>query len=124
GALDMINWGAPNTIPKVHAERLFHVHNPQVTLMRSTAAELEKVAIRMAEKLNRSPGIVHLLLPLKGLSAIDAPGQPFHDPDANRLLFETLEQAFQPTDRHRLTKVPLHINDPEFAKLVAQTVTD
>ena len=123
GALDMINWGALSTIPKAHSQRLFHVHNPQVTLMRSTASELEKVAVRIAEQLNRSPGIVHLLLPLNGLSAIDAPGQPFHDPAANAALFETLEREFRLTEQHHLKKVPLHINDPEFARLVAETVT-
>lgn len=122
GALDMINWGAPTTIPPVHAERLFHVHNPQVTLMRSTAQDLERVASRIAEQLNRSPGIVHLLLPMHGLSAIDAPGQPFHDPQANAVLFDTLERKFQPTEHHHLKKVPLHINDPAFARLVAETV--
>lgn len=123
GALDMINWGAPPTIPKIHAERRFHVHNPQVTLMRSTAQELERAALRIAEQLNRSPGIVHLLLPTHGLSAIDAPGQPFYDPQANAVLFETLEREFRPSDQHQLKKVPLHINDPQFARMVAETVT-
>ena len=123
GALDMINWGAPPTIPKIHAERRFHVHNPQVTLMRSTAQELERAALRIAEQLNRSPGIVRLLLPTHGLSAIDAPGQPFYDPQANAVLFETLEREFRPSEQHRLTKVPLHINDPQFARMVAETVT-
>ena len=59
---------------------------------------------------------------MHGLSAIDAPGQPFHDPEADTILFETLEREFQPSEQHQLKKVPLHINDPEFAKLVAETV--
>lgn len=122
GALDMINWGAPSTIPASLSERRFHVHNPQVTLMRSTGAELELVAERMAEQLNRSPGIVHLLLPLHGLSALDAPGKPFHTPEANKVLFETLERKFQRTELHHLHALPLHINDPEFAQAVAQQV--
>ena len=122
GALDMINWGAPPTIPKEHADRLFHVHNPQVTLMRSTAEELERAGRRIAEQLNRSPGVVHLLLPMHGVSAIDAPGQPFHDPEANAVLFATLERDFQQTKTHHLEKFPLHINDPEFARVIAETV--
>lgn len=121
GALDMINWGAPHTIPEKHRGRLFHVHNPQVTLMRSTAAELELVGGRIAEQLNRSPGVVHLFLPTKGLSALDAPGQPFYDPEADQALFHALEQAFDVTDQHCIHKVPLHINDPEFAQFVAST---
>ena len=89
GALDMINWGAPSTIPERHRQRLFHVHNADVTLMRSNAQELEAAARRIAEQLNRSPGPVSLLLPMGGLSMIDAPGQPFHDPAADGVLFDT-----------------------------------
>ncbi|HLT99903.1 MAG TPA: Tm-1-like ATP-binding domain-containing protein [Burkholderiaceae bacterium] len=121
GALDMINWGAPPTIPEQYKERLFHVHNPQVTLMRSTAAELKRAGLRIAEQLNRSPGVVHLFLPINGLSALDAPGQPFHDPEANQALFQALEQTFEATPTHRIHKVQLHINDPAFAQLVAST---
>lgn len=124
GALDMINWGAPDTIAPAYAGRRFHVHNAQVTLMRSTAEELERAGTRIAQQLNRSPGIVRLLLPMQGLSAIDAPGQPFHDPQANAALFAALEREFQPSERHRLEALPLHINDPEFARHVAQTVED
>ncbi len=122
GALDMINWGPPSTIPAIHRGRRFHVHNPQVTLMRSNAQELERAGTRIAQQLNRSSGPVHLLLPLQGLSAIDAPGQPFYDAQANDALFAAIEREFQPTARHHLEKVPLHINDPKFARLVADTV--
>lgn len=121
GALDMINWGAPHTVPEQHRGRRFHVHNPQVTLMRSTGAELERVGQRIARQLNRSPGVVHLFLPTKGLSALDAPGQPFYDPEADQALFHALEQTFEETPDHCLHKVPLHINDPEFAQQVAAT---
>lgn len=122
GALDMINWGPKSTIPPQHAGRLFHVHNAHVTLMRSTAQELERAGLRIAQQLNRSNGPVHLLLPLKGLSALDAPGQAFHDPQANAALFEAIEREFEPTPQRRLLKVPMHINDPDFARLVADTV--
>lgn len=122
GALDMINWGAPSTIPERHRQRLFHVHNADVTLMRSNAQELEAAARRIAEQLNRSPGPVSLLLPMGGLSMIDAPGQPFHDPTADAVLFDTLERLFVVSDTHRLLRLPQHINDPQFAEAVALEV--
>ncbi|MCC2597379.1 Tm-1-like ATP-binding domain-containing protein [Pusillimonas sp. MFBS29] len=124
GALDMINWGARDTIPVRHADRLFHTHNAHVTLMRSTAAELERAGEHIALRLNQSPGIVRLLLPMQGLSAIDRPGAPFHDPDADQALFSAIERHFVATDRHRLEKLPWHINDPEFARALATTVRD
>ena len=122
GALDMINWGAPPTIPARHKGRTFHVHNPNVTLMRSNAQELEAAAQRIAEQLNRSRGPVRLLLPLGGLSMIDAPGLAFHDPAADAVLFDTLERLFEPSETHRLLKLPHHINDPQFAAAVANEV--
>lgn len=122
GALDMINWGARDTIPVRHGDRLFHTHNAHVTLMRSTAQELERVGAHLAARLNQSPGIVRLLLPMQGLSAIDRPGGPFHDPDANQALFSAIERHFVPSAGHRLEKLPWHINDPEFAAAVATAV--
>ncbi len=122
GALDMINWGARDTVPARHQGRTFHVHNANVTLMRSNAQELEAAARRMAEQLNRASGPVRLLLPLGGLSMIDAPGQPFHDPAADAALFDTLERLFVPSETHRLVKLPHHINDPAFAAAVAEHV--
>lgn len=122
GALDMINWGPRSTIPERHQARLFHVHNADVTLMRSNAQELAAAARRIAEQLNRSPGPVSLLLPLNGLSMIDAPDQPFHDPAADAVLFETLTQHFRASPTHRLVHLPLHINDPAFSAAVAAEV--
>lgn len=122
GALDMINWGGPSTIPERHQGRLFHVHNANVTLMRSNAQELAAAAQRLAEQLNRAPGPVRLLLPLGGLSMLDAPGQAFHDPVADAVLFDTLERLFVVSDNHRLIRLPHHINDPLFAAAVAEQV--
>jgi uncharacterized protein (UPF0261 family) len=122
GALDMINWGAPATIPDRHRGRLFHVHNANVTLMRSNAQELQAAALRIAEQLNRATGPVRLLLPLGGLSMLDAPGQPFHDPQANAALFETLQQHFAVSATHQLSVLPCHINDPLFAAAIADAV--
>ena len=122
GALDMINWGAPSTIPERHQGRLFHVHNANVTLMRSNGQELAAAAQRLAEQLNRAPGPVRLLLPLGGLSMLDAPGQAFHDPVTDAVLFDTLERLFVVSDTHRLIRLPHHINDPLFAAAVAEQV--
>ena len=122
GALDMINWGAPATIPERHRGRLFHVHNANVTLMRSNAQELQAAGMRLAGQLNRSKGPVRLLLPLGGLSMLDAPGQPFHDPAANAALFDTLRSHFVVSATHQLVELPFHINDTAFAQAVAKAV--
>ena len=124
GALDMINWGAPETIPAQHSGRRFHRHNANITLMRSTADELVAAGHRIAEQLNRSAGPVRLLLPLHGLSMLDAPGQPFHDPAADAALFDTLQRAFVASGTHQIQMLPLHINDPLFASALAQAVRD
>ncbi|TFY99849.1 Tm-1-like ATP-binding domain-containing protein [Ramlibacter rhizophilus] len=118
GALDMVNWFAPPTIPERFRGRLFHAHNANITLMRTTAAELRAAGREIAQRLNRSAGPVRLLLPLHGLSALDAPGQPFHDPSADAALFESIEAHFLPSDTHRLVPVAAHINDPEFIDAV------
>ncbi len=90
--------------------------------MRSTAEELALAGERIASRLNQSPGLVRLLLPMNGLSAIDKPGQPFHDPDANKALWHAIDRYFIQTPLHRLEKLPLHINDAEFSAEVARTV--
>ncbi len=122
GALDMINWGAPTTIPERHRGRTFHVHNANVTLMRSNAQEMRAAGLRLAEQLNRAAGPVRLLLPLGGLSMLDAPDQPFHDPEANAVLFDTLRQHFHASGTRRLEELPWHINDAAFAAAIAQAV--
>jgi uncharacterized protein (UPF0261 family) len=124
GALDMINWGAMHTVPARHSGRHFHVHNANVTLMRSTAREMVAAGKRIAEQLNRSPGPVRLLLPLGGLSMLDAPGQPFHDPVADAALFDAVEAAFEANALHRVSRLPYHINDPEFARHVADSLRE
>jgi len=122
GALDMINWGAPSTIPERYRGRTFHVHNANVTLMRSNAQEMQAAAQRIAAQLNQAAGPVRLLLPLGGLSMLDAPGQPFHDPSSNAAFFETLQQLFSVSDTHRLSTLPCHINDPAFAAALADAL--
>ncbi len=122
GALDMVNFWAPDTVPSRYAGRLFHSHNANVTLMRTTAEELSAIGAWLADKLNRSPGPVRLLLPEGGLSMLDAPGQPFFDPGADEALFTTLERQFRRSDTHQLIRVPYHINDREFATEVTKQV--
>lgn len=121
GALDMVNFGAKETVPDKFQSRKLHVHNAQVTLMRTTPDENRQFARWIASKLNRSTAPLTLLIPELGLSAIDAPGQPFHDPEANSVLFEELERSVAQTEQRRIERLPLHINDPKFAAaLVAE----
>ena len=88
GALDMVNFGAPDTVPERYQGRNFYQHNPQVTLMRTTPEENERIGRWIGERLNRMDGPVRFFLPEGGVSALDAPGQPFHwDPEADAALF-------------------------------------
>jgi uncharacterized protein (UPF0261 family)/ABC-type branched-subunit amino acid transport system ATPase component len=116
GALDMVNFEAPDTVPQQFKGRNLYPHNPQVTLLRTSVAENQAIGRFIAAKLNQMEGPVRFLLPLKGVSLIDAPGKPFHDPTADRMLFDTLESEFQPGPNRRLVKLDLNVNDPAFAK--------
>ncbi|MBB4370524.1 uncharacterized protein (UPF0261 family)/ABC-type branched-subunit amino acid transport system ATPase component [Bradyrhizobium sp. cir1] len=118
GALDMVNFGAPDTIPERYRSRKFHVHNPQVTLMRTTAEENERMGRWIAERLNQMDGPVRFFLPEGGVSALDARGQPFWDPDADAALFRALERDVRQTANRQLIRVPKNINDPDFAAAI------
>ena len=118
GALDMVNFGPPDTVPAAYKGRLLHPHNPQVTLMRTTAAENDRIGRWIGERLNRMDGPVRFLLPELGVSALDAQGQAFHDPQADAALFRALEQTVRQTASRQLIKVRRHINDPEFSAAV------
>ena len=115
GALDMVNFEAIDTVPQKYENRNLYQHNPQVTLMRTTAEENQAIGCFIAAKLNQMEGPVRFLLPLKGVSLIDAPGKPFDDPAADRMLFDTLESEFRPGPNRRLIKLDMNINDPAFA---------
>lgn len=115
GALDMVNFGAPDTVPERYRDRTLYPHNPEITLMRTSAEECERVATFIAGKLNACPGPVRFVLPTGGVSALDAPGQPFHDPDADAVLFDTLEREVRQDDNRRVIRSERHINDPAFA---------
>lgn len=116
GALDMVNFGAEATVPREYADRQLYVHNPQVTLMRTTPEECARVGRFLADKLNACTGPVRFLLPEGGVSLLDAPGQPFHDPEADAALFSTVESQVHTTPQRQVVRVPYNVNDPEFAE--------
>jgi uncharacterized protein (UPF0261 family) len=118
GALDMVNFGAPDSIPERYRGRKFHVHNPQVTLMRTIADENERMGRWIGERLNRMDGPVRFLLPEGGVSALDAPGQPFWDPEADQALFRALERTVRQTSNRQLIRIRRNINEVEFASAV------
>lgn len=115
GALDMVNFGRFETVAQEYRTRNLYRHNPEITLMRTTIEENERQGRWIAEKLNRCEGEIRFLLPLAGVSALDAPGQPFWDPKADAALFEALTANLQQTDRRKLLPLPYHINDSRFA---------
>jgi uncharacterized protein (UPF0261 family) len=123
GALDMVNFGGIETVPEKFRDRTLYKHNATVTLMRTTPDECAAIGLRIAEQLQRAQGPVVLMLPLRGVSAIDADGKPFADPEADRVLFETL-RAHATAPHIRVEDVDAHINDPAFAEAVAARMLD
>lgn len=119
GALDMINFWAPDTVPDRYRDRLFYHHNPNVTLMRTTPEENTIMGRWIGEKLNACKGPVRLLVPEKGLSALDVEGGAFWAPDADAALFAALRATI--LDPTRLVLLPYHINEPAFAKAATDT---
>ena len=124
GALDMVNFGARASVPDKFRDRRFVIHNPNVTLMRTTREENAAMGRWIGTRLNAMQGPVRFLIPEGGLSGIDAPGQPFHDPEADRALFAALEETVQQTPRRRLVRVAAHINAPEFAAALVTAFRD
>jgi uncharacterized protein (UPF0261 family)/ABC-type branched-subunit amino acid transport system ATPase component len=115
GALDMVNFGGWDTVPEKFRGRRLYKHNPTVTLMRTTADECRAIGQFLVAKLNAMTGPVRFLIPEGGVSAIDMPGAPFHDPEADRALFETIVQGFRAGADRKLVRLPLHVNDEAFA---------
>jgi uncharacterized protein (UPF0261 family) len=120
GALDMVNFRAFDTVPEKYRRRNLYRHNPQVTLMRTTAEENRLIGEWIAERLNRCEGPVRFLIPEKGVSALDAPGKQFFDPEADGALFAALERSVRRTEKRRLIRLPHHINDPEFSTALVE----
>jgi len=115
GALDMVNFWAFETVPAQFRERNLYKHNPQVTLMRTTPDECRRIGAWIAEKLNRCEGRLRFLIADNGVSALDAPGGPFFDPDADAALFDALQDGVRATPDRRILRLPCHINDPAFS---------
>ena len=113
GCLDMVNFGEPASVPAKFAGRVFYKHNPQVTLMRTNAAECAELGRILAEKVNAYSGPATVLLPLKAISIISAEGQPFHDAAADAALFDAIRQHLKPGIP--LVELDCEINAPEFA---------
>lgn len=120
GALDMVNFHAEDTVPERFRDRTLYRHNPNVTLMRTTPEECREIGRRIAEKLNAAQGPTTLLIPLRGVSAIAGEGQPFHDPEADAALFDTLRREIRPPVE--IVELDLHINDPAFADAAVERV--
>lgn len=118
GALDMVNFREPETVPEHFAGRLFYRHNPHVTLMRTTAEECRRIGAWIAAKLDRCEGSLRFLIPERGVSALDREGEPFFDPQADEALFSAIEAGLRPRPNRRVERLPFHINDPEFAQAI------
>jgi uncharacterized protein (UPF0261 family) len=122
GALDMVNFGPPETVPDKFKGRRFYQHNPTVTLMRTTPEENDQLGKEIAHKASAAKGLTAVLVPLKGVSAIDMEGQPFWWPEADKALFDSLRLWMSPDVK--LIELDMHINDPQFAEIAAQTLLD
>ena len=120
GALDMVNFGPPDTVPEQFSDRLFYQHNPTVTLMRTTAEETAELGRIMARKLSEAQGPTTVIIPTQGVSAIDTTGQPFDSPEARTAWIENLKAHIG--DNVTVIEMDAHINDDEFATKLAETL--
>lgn len=124
GACDMVNFGASETVPTKFSSRKLHIHNPHVTLMRTTPEENERIGFWIVERLNNMKGPVRFLLPLKGVSAIDAEGQPFRDEEADKVLFAAILGGWKKGANRKLIELDCHINDAAFANAAVKAYRD
>ncbi|MBI3368587.1 MAG: Tm-1-like ATP-binding domain-containing protein [Burkholderiales bacterium] len=122
GALDMVNFWGRETVPAQFDERLFHIHNANVTLMRTTPAENRRIGEWIAQRLNRMRGPVRFLIPEGGVSALDAPGHAFWWPEADAELFDAIARHTEQTELRRIVRVPAHINDAAFIAEVVRVL--
>lgn len=122
GALDMVNFGPAQSVPIRFEDRTLYRHNANVTLMRTTPVECAQLGRIIAQKLNQSSGLTRLLVPLRGVSAIDKRGEPFYSPEANTALFESLRGHVN--DSVVLEELDLHINDQAFADALADRLLE
>ncbi|MFE9631043.1 Tm-1-like ATP-binding domain-containing protein [Streptomyces sp. NPDC006463] len=118
GALDMVKFGPLETLPEQARYRRVRVHNPSITVIRTTEAECAELGRRVAAKLRAATGPTAVCVPLRGLSTLGAPGGPYHDPDADRALFSALRDGLRGSAA-RLYDYDTHINDPDFGRAAA-----
>jgi uncharacterized protein (UPF0261 family) len=122
GAIDMVNFGPEETVPAQFRSRNLYVHNPSVTLMRTTPEECAEIGRITAIKLNRASGPVTVLIPLRGVSAIDKIGGPFYSPEALNAYHRALKTSLSPAIR--LVELDAHINDEGFALVAADLLME
>ena len=122
GAIDMVNFGPAQSVPAQFRSRNLHVHNPSVTLMRTTPEECAEIGRITALKLNRARGPVTVLIPLQGVSAIDKLGGPFYSQAALNAYRSALKEHLSPTVR--LIELDAHINDDSFARAAAELLME
>jgi uncharacterized protein (UPF0261 family) len=124
GALEIINFGAPNTVPERYRERKIHHHNPQVTLVRTTAEEATKIGKWIGNKLNQMNGQVRFFFPEGGLYLIGKLGGPYHDPRADAALFEAIDSTVKQTEKRLIERLPYDINNPAFADALVRAFNE
>src|SRR6185437_10895275 len=122
GALDMVNFGPRETLPEQFEGRNIYVHNPTVTLMRTTPEECAELGARIARKLSGATGPTALFVPLRGVSMIATEGQPFHDPDADTALLEGLRGTLG--ENVEVHELDLDVNDDAFAVAMADRLDE
>jgi len=118
GAMDMVNFGPPESVPERYRGRRLHAHNPQITLMRTTPEENVRCGRLLAERLADAAGPLEILLPLRGVSALDREGGPFYDPDADAALFAEIARLLPDTATRTVRRIDAHVNAPAFAREV------
>jgi uncharacterized protein (UPF0261 family) len=118
---NMVNFGPKDTVPEKFKDRLFYQHNPTITLMRTTVEENARIGEEIGRKVAASKGPAAIYLPLKGVSTIDADGQPFDAPEVRKALFDAIREHHGDVE---LVEMPRHINDPRFAEVTARRLIE
>ena len=120
----MVNFGPMDSVPERYRGRTLQIHNPTVTLMRTTPEENARAGRWIGERLNLMDGPVRFFLPEGGVSALDAPGGAFFDPEADAALFDALQNDLRVTSDRRVLRFPLHINDPAFSDAIVESFVE
>jgi uncharacterized protein (UPF0261 family) len=120
GGLDSVRFGRPDSLPMEFAERQCYSYTPNITLMRTNPEENEHIGHWLAQQLNQSEGPIRLLIPEKGFSALSTEGQPFHDPEADTALIETLKAHFEPSPNRQLISLPYALTEAEFSQALLE----